>query len=270
MKRVLSLVAAAFSLSATAQQHQLEPLWKTEAIAVPESVLPVKNILYVTLIDGGSWVADGKGGVAKLTRDGKIIDTTWITGLSAPKGMAKVGNKLYVADITNVVVIDIKKGKIEKKINIEGAVALNDVTANKKGVVYVSDSRKGNIWKLERDVPTLLLDGQQNVNGLKAIKKDLYVGAGKSFKKLDDKKQLTTLVEVPQGIDGIEPVGDRDFILTSWGGWIYYVTADGKFETLLDTSAEKKNTADIGYDAKERILYVPTFNAKTVDAYRLK
>jgi len=39
---------------------------------------------------------------------------------------------------------------------------------------------------------------------------------------------------------------------------------------LLDTSKEKKNTADIGYDPVKRIVYVPTFNAKTVVAYQLK
>jgi hypothetical protein len=39
---------------------------------------------------------------------------------------------------------------------------------------------------------------------------------------------------------------------------------------LLDTHVEKKNTADIGYDPVNKIVYVPTFNAKTVVAYKLK
>jgi hypothetical protein len=75
---------------------------------------------------------------------------------------------------------------------------------------------------------------------------------------------------LPQGIDGIEPVGNGDFILTAWAGYIFYVTADGKVQTLLETHQDKKNTADIGYDAKKRILYVPTFNGKQVVAYSLK
>jgi hypothetical protein len=48
------------------------------------------------------------------------------------------------------------------------------------------------------------------------------------------------------------------------------VTADGKVETLLETHQQKRNTADIGYDAQKRILYVPTFFAKTVAAYSVK
>src|SRR5258707_9802452 len=107
-----------------AQQHQLEKIWQTDTVvAIPESVLPdfEKTILYVSLIDGGGWDADGKGGVGKLGMDGKNYDSTWISGLNAPKGLGRYGNKLYVADISEVVVIDIAAGKIIKKIPIEGA-----------------------------------------------------------------------------------------------------------------------------------------------------
>ena len=108
-------------------QHKLEKLWETDSVvAVPESVLAVKDLLYVSLIDGGSWNADGRGGVAKLSSDGKRMDSTWITGLNAPKGLGIYGNRLYVADITEVVVIDLQNGKIEKKIAIDSAKGLND------------------------------------------------------------------------------------------------------------------------------------------------
>ncbi len=62
---------------------------------------------------------------------------------------------------------------------------------------------------------------------------------------------------------------DGDFILTSWGGYIYYVYANGKVETLLETHLNKINSADIGYNKKDRIIYVPTFFAKTIVAYKL-
>jgi hypothetical protein len=108
------------------------------------------------------------------------------------------------------------------------------------------------------------------VNGLKAIGNDLYIGAGKNFLKADKNKKITKVADVPQGIDGIEPVGNGDFILTAWSGYIFYVTAAGNVETLLESHAEKMNTADIGFDKAKKILYVPTFNAKKVVAYQLK
>ena len=272
MKKLLLGILALFSLGANAQ-HQLEKLWSTDTIvAIPESVLPdfKKNVLYVSLIDGGGWDVDGKGGVAKLSMDGKKYDGNWISGLNAPKGLGMYGNKLYAADISEVVVIDIDKGVIEKKIAIEGANGLNDITVADNGTVYVSDSRTAKVWKIENEKPTLFLDSMRGVNGLKAIGNDLYVLSGKNFVKADAQKNVTKVADLDQGGDGIEPIGNGDFILTSWGGWIYYVHADGKVETLLDTHLDKKNTADIGYDAAKKIVYVPTFNAKTVVAYQLK
>src|SRR4030095_7515403 len=190
--------------------------------------------------------------------------------LNAPKGLGMYGNRLYAADISEVVVIDIANGKIEKKIPIEGATGLNDITVAENGVVYVSDSRMAKIWKIENDQPSLFLDSMRGVNGLKAIGSDLYIASGKNFVKADSKKNITKVAELEQGGDGIEPVGNGDFIVTAWGGWIWYVQADGKIQTLLDTHLDKKNTADIGYDPDKKIVYVPTFNAKTVVAYQLK
>lgn len=258
---------------AAAQQHSIEKLWETDTIiAVPESVLPLpkQNLMYVSLIDGGGWDIDGKGGVGKLKPDGTGYDPSWITGLNAPKGMGIVGNRLYVADVTEVVVIDIAKGKIEMKIAPDSAKALNDITVDEKGMIYVSDSRTGRIWQIKNDQPSVYLENMTGVNGLKCIGDELFIAKGKSFIKADKNKNITTIAEMPQGGDGIEPVGNGDFIFTAWAGYIFYINKDGTFETLLDTHLEKKNTADIGYDPEQRILYVPGFNAKTITAYRLK
>jgi hypothetical protein len=273
MKYILAAVFAFVFLTSNAQKHALKKIWETDTIvAVPESVLPDvnKNILYVSLIDGGGWDADSKGGVGKLTPDGKRYDSTWVTGLNAPKGMGISGNRLFVADINNVVVIDIGSGKIEKKISIDSASGLNDITVSDKGVVYVSDSKTARIWRIENDRPELYLSNMNGVNGLKCIGDELFIGSGKSFVKANAQKQVTNVAQLPEGIDGIEPVGNGDFILTAWVGYIFYVSAAGTVETLLDTHLAKKNTADIGYDAARKIVYVPTFNAKTVAAYTLQ
>ncbi len=270
MKYLLSVVFALASIAVTAQ-HKLEKIWETDSIIpVPESVLFDGNILYVSLIDGGGWDADGIGGVGKLSLNGKNFDGKWITGLNAPKGLGKFGNKLYVADISEVVVIDIKNDKIEKKIPIEGASGLNDITVSSKGVVYVSDSKTSTIWKIQNDKPSVYLENIKGANGLKAIGNDLLFAQGKYLMKADAKKSVSKIAEVTEGIDGIEPVGNGDYIVTSWVGYIYYVQANGHFETLLDTRSHNKNAADIGYDAAKKIVYVPTFMGKTVAAYKLK
>ncbi len=273
MKKILTACAIGIASFSNAQQHTLEKIWETDSvIAIPESVLAdvKKDVLYVSLIDGAPWAEDGRGGVGKLTTAGKIIDTSWIKGLHAPKGMGISGNRLYVADVREVVIVDIKKGRIEKKIPIDSAKALNDITIDDKGIVYVSDSRSGTVYRIQKDRAELYLENLKGINGLKAVGTDLYILSGKNFVKSDAGKTISKVAELEQGGDGIEPIGNGDFIVTAWSGYIFYVNAGGAVELLLDTHLEKRNTADIGYDAAKKIVYVPTFNAKTVAAYQLK
>ncbi len=273
MKKIICVLFLVSTIATNAQTHSLVKLWETDTVvAIPESVLPdfKKGILFVSLINGGGWDVDGKGGVGKLSMDGKTYDSAWVTGLNAPKGLGMDDKNLYAADISEVTMIDMKEGKVKKKIAIDSANGLNDITVDSKGIVYVSDSRRAKIWRIENDKPALYLDTIRGVNGLKVIGDDLYIGAGRNFIKADKNKNITKIVELPQSIDGIEPVGNGDFIVTAWSGYIFYVTANGKFETLLDSHNEKMNTADIGYDQAKKIVYVPTFNAKKIVAYSLK
>ncbi|MGC3945792.1 MAG: ATP/GTP-binding protein [Chryseolinea sp.] len=255
----------------TQAQHSLEKIWESDTtLAVPESVLFEKNGLYVALIDGSPWEADGKGSIAKLDKNGKIINATWATGLNAPKGMGIHDKKLYVADISDVAVINVESGKVESRIPVEGATGLNDITIDKKGNVYVSDSKLGNVHKITKGKAEPYLNGLKGVNGLKAVDNDLYILTANDVLKADSNKKLTTVATTEMGGDGIEPVGKGDYVISCWPGLIYYMDKDGKLEVMLDTREQKRNTADIGYDPSSKTVYVPTFFKKSVVAYKLK
>ena len=272
MKRLLFLFAVIGALHSAAQ-HQLQKIWETDTtLAVPESVLPdiPNKVLYVSLIDGAPWEADGKGGIGKVDLNGKIINAKWITGLHAPKGLGMFGNKLYAADMNSVAVIDISKGSIVSTIKIDSAQGLNDITVDSKGVVYASDSKTGKVYRIENGTPSLYLSGFKGINGLRALGNDLYVATSKDVFKVDANKTQTSIGIIDQGGDGIEPVGNGDWIGSAWAGYIYYMCADGKRDLLLDTHEQKWNTADIGYDPATKIVYVPTFARKSVAAYQLK
>jgi hypothetical protein len=271
MKRLAFFLSCMIATHCFAQKS-LQKLWETDSVlAIPESVLyDAKNkVLYTSLIDGAPWEADGKGGIAKLNLSGKITNAAWITGLQAPKGMAIVGNNLYVADMNKIVVIDIKKGIITKQIVIDSAVNLNDVTADKKGIVYTSDSKLGKVFRLEKGKSAEYLSGYNGINGLRAVGNDLYVAAGRSLFKVDAAKNKQTIGAIDQGGDGVEPVGNGDWIASAWAGYVYYIYANGKRDLLLDLHTEK-NAADIGYDPVKRIVYIPTFRGKSIAAYQLK
>ena len=266
-------IAVLFGLKVNAQ-HKLEKLWETDTIInMPESVLPdtKAGVLYVAVMGNSADAKDGIGSIGKLGLDGKVIDLDWVSGLNAPKGMGIYKNKMYVADITDVVIIDIPKGRVERVIPVPGAGFLNDVTVSDKGVVYVSDSRTKKIHRVLDNKEEVYMENIEGINGLKAVGDLLYIaGGGKKLLKADSGKNLINVASMPQGGDGIEPIGNGDFLFSSWGGYIYYVYADGRNELLLDTHLEKINTADIGYDPVKRIVYVPTFFKKSVMAYQLK
>ncbi|HMH35182.1 MAG TPA: hypothetical protein VK543_19230 [Puia sp.] len=257
-----------------AQGHELVKKWQTDSVLkVPESVLFDADgpVLYFSNIGGAPDGKNGKGSIGKLGLDGKIIQLDWVAGLNGPKGLGKFHNTLYAADVDELVVIDIPTSKIIKKIPVEGAQFLNDVSVDAKGLIYVSDTKTGKVHLVDNGKVSTYVEGIEGANGVLAVNGSLYVlGSGNLWKVSADKK-LTKLVSgMDPSTDGIEKVKDDEFIVSCWNGIIYYVHSDGSKQTLLDTRTEKSNTADIGYDPKKRVVYVPTFFKKSVAAYELK
>lgn len=268
----VTVLLAAAPLSA---QHSLTKKWETEpALKTPESVLfdAAGKQLYVSNIDGKEpWAKDGKGSIAKVGLDGKVIAAEWVKGLEAPKGLGLHQGKLYVADIDRVAVIDVAKAAIVQTIPVEGAQQLNDITIDAKGVVYVSDSKMKRVHAIADGKVTLFVENLKGPNGLLAHGDDFYVLDNGGMYKVGKDKALTKIVDgMEGGTDGIEHVAGGDFIVSCWRGVIYYVNAQGEKQQLLDTRAKEVHSADIGYDAKNRIVYVPTFFTNTVAAYELK
>ncbi len=277
MKRLIIVCCLSFlliSVSASAQNHSLVKIWATDTVLkTPESVLysAKDKLLYVSNIDGTPDGKDGKGSIGKVGLDGKIIMVDWVKGLNAPKGMGIYKNKLYVADLTEVVVIDIDKAQIIQHIPVEGSVFLNDITVDKNGVVYVSDTRALKVYRIEKGFVATILQNLQGPNGLLAVGDQLLLLDKGSLLMMVDSGNLTNICGgMDPSTDGVEMVKPNEYLVSAWSGVIYYVYANGNKETLLDTRAQKINTADIGYDAKNHIVYVPTFYKNGIVAYELK
>ena len=272
-RTIFTIILTSFSILTAYAQHSLTHIWSTEAtLPIPESVYYSADdkILYVAQIDGKAGEKDGKGGIAKVGMDGKIIAQDWVTGLNAPKGMGKTGNKLYVADVTDIVEIDLKTGKILKKYEVEGAKFLNDLTIDAKGNIYVSDSDTKKVHLLKDGKVSTYYEDLVRPNGLLSVGSDLLIADSGALKRLSSDKKITTIAEgMDKSTDGIEQVKPGEYIVTCWAGMVFYVK-DGSIEKLLDTSAEQINSADIGYDSIRKIVYVPTFMKNSVVAYQLK
>lgn len=263
-----------FSVFPAAAQ-KLTLAWQTDTVfRVPESVLidPSRKVCYVSNIDGAAGEKDGKGFISKISPEGKILSLQWVTGLDAPKGMGLVGPHLYVADLFQVVVIDVAAGKIVRRIDVPGAKFLNDITVGKGNAVYVSDSGTGRIHVIRDNNATLYFESPlfQRINGLLAHPAGIYVadvGNGALY-CLKEGKELVKISDVATGgNDGIVPVGNQEFIVSCWPGEVYFVDAQGKSHPMLDTREQKLNCADVDYDPTRKWLYIPTFFGNRVMTY---
>lgn len=276
MKRILIalLSCSIVSLAGAAQHRQLVRKWETKPeLKTPESVLydAGAGLLYVSNVDGReAWTKDGKGSIAKIGLDGSVIAAEWVTGLNAPKGLGLHGGRLYAADIDVIAVIDVAKAAIVQTISVPGAQQLNDITISPDGVVYVSDSKARKIHAITDGKPAVWLENLKGPNGVLYAGGVLYVLDRGALLRVEKDRSLTTLVDGMEGdTDGVEQVQGDEFVVSCWRGKIYSVQG-GEKQLLLDTQSKGVESADIGYDAQNRIVYVPTFFTNTVVAYELK
>ena len=263
--------------SVKAQKVDLKAMWETDTtLRTPECVLfdPAQNVLYIACINGNPTLENKGSYLTKLGQDGKVIQLKFTENLNSTKGMGILGDKLYVTEMTQIAEIALATGKILNRYPIEGAKFLNDIAIDtKKGVIYVTDSGDNKVWALTQGKASLVLNGMPltNPNGLLYENNQLLIGNGDgSLLTMDPAtKMLTTIAKGMGGIDGIVALGNKNYLVTEWGGKIWYVRANGTTELKLDTSTEKINSADIGYNPATRVLFVPTFFHNTVKAYSL-
>ncbi|HEY0109072.1 MAG TPA: hypothetical protein VGB67_05535 [Fibrella sp.] len=282
MKKALPLLLISLLLrtasSVQAQTIALKPVWETDTtLRTPECVLfdPAKNVLYVACINGNPTLENKGSYLTKLSPDGKVIQLKFTENLNSTKGMGILGDKLYVTEMTNVVEIALSSGKILNRYPIEGAKFLNDIAIDtRNGVVYITDSNDSKIWALTKGKASLVLAGAplKGPNGLLFENNQLLIGNGDgSLLTMDPgTKKLGTIAKGMGGIDGIIALGNKQYVVTEWGGKIWHIQADGTTELKMDTSTAKINSADIGYNPTTKMLYVPTFFHNTVKAYSLK
>lgn len=274
---IMLFTIALFNSTALAQTISLKEKWSTPALLKePESVIfdEKNNVLYVSNINNPAGGKDGNGSIGRISLTGEILEVEWVLGgMDSPKGLGLYNGLLYVADLTHVVIIDVESGKLIKTIEVKGAGMLNDITVDKDGVVYISDSNTKRIYSLKNNQAEIWLesDAFERPNGLLAHKKKFYMvdmGSGIFYEINKKTKALREIATGLKGGDGIVAYGN-DFILSNWNGEINFVSAKGNVKKLLDTKAEKVNAADIAYIPSLNLLLVPTFFANTVVAYEV-
>ncbi len=262
------------SACAVAYDFVLVPAWQSQAVfEAPESVVfdPQKHCLYVSNVNGKPNEKDGNGYISKVALDGTLIQRHWITGLHAPKGMTIVHDRLYVADINQLVVIDLKQNKIVQRYTAPQAQFLNDVTADSHGNVYVSGFLTDSIYRLQQQHFSLWLksDKLASPNGLLVKDNQLIIASwGRMTNGFATKipghlltvdlssKAIKDLGHTPIGnLDGLEPDVLGHYLVTDWmAGRLYLIDSTGQSQTLL---ALHQGSADLTVLPAQHRVIIP-------------
>lgn len=281
------LYAVTGSVAAFAGPREAIKIWETPGFKNPESALfdPDAGILYVSNVNGEPTGKDGNGFISKVTPDGKVTAMEWVTGLNAPKGLAKVGGKLYVSDIDKLAEIDIASGQIVKRYEAKDAKFLNDVAADQTGNVYVSDMATNTIWRLSGGTFEVFLQDPalESPNGLLVEGDTLMVGAwgvmtdGFATKVPGHLKMVSlkdkTITSFGDGspignLDALEPFGDGAYLVTDWiAGKVIRIGRKGKARVLADLG---QGTADLGYDPKTSTAFIPQMKTGVLYGFKVE
>jgi hypothetical protein len=242
----------------------------------------------VSNINGESAVPNKNGFLSKIGPDGKIIALKFVDGskkgseLNAPKGLAIIGDILYVADLNVVRKFDRKSGKARGEIKVPNSVFLNDLSASPDGkTLYVSDSavtfkagsfagtgddaiyainvKKGSVVVLIKH------EALRWPSGLLADDDGVWVvalGANHLF-HVDQQGGTGPATKLPKGgLDGMVRLGDGSFLISSWeASAIYRGFPRGEFKEVISGIP---SPADIGLDSKRNTLLIPIFQKSAV------
>ncbi len=272
---VASMLSAWCAVGAFAADNvTLEPVWTLSGLAAPESAALAADgsFLYVSNINGEPDAVDGNGYIARVSTTGKIIEEKWATGLNAPKGLVLKGARLFAADITRLVEIDAKTGKIAATYDAPGAKFLNDTALSPDGRILVSDSATQRLYVLDGGAMKVLIEDPKlrAVNGLLVEPDRLVIVTMQGLLLAMDwkTKALTQLADGFGDGDGIAPLGNGRYLVSEWPGQLWSLAADGSKTVLIDSRKEQKLIND--FLLVGDTLYVPHLMPGAMTAYRVR
>lgn len=232
---------------------------------------------YVSNIGPGAIDPMGRepdGYLSRISGEGRLLAAKWVTGLRSPKGIHRRGDDLLVADVGQVVVVDVAGAQIRQTIDLDrlGAEFPNDVTVDDRtGDAYVSDMLRNRIYRIPAGASDaevwLESEALGKPNGLYLDGDQLMVASSGTDSEpgriqvvdLATKRVAPLGDMAPLGrLDGIEKLGS-DWIVTG-NGTVWRVTPDGKASEVEKVA----NAADLGLRRGDRVAVIPTLSDNSV------
>ena len=255
---------------------------KISGLKMPESVVQATDgRVFVSEING--FGVDGDGQISVIEA-GQV--KLFAKGLDDPKGLAIIGQTLYVADNKRILKLALSGPKQGQAEVFAAATAfpvtplfLNDLEADLAGNLYVSDSgdlkgKGGAVYQINAQGQVrLLINGQQDnrilaPNGLLMddtgdvlMVVDFASGILYSYNLVT--KQLLDIADGFGGGDGVVHHANGSMFVSDWkNGKVFRLDMNGEVTPL---AATYQSAADIALTKDEKVLMVPDMKAGELD-----
>lgn len=275
-------------LAHAAPPPALERVQLSEGLSRPESAHydAHQKSWFVSNIGG---TEPGDGYISRLDAGGEIVEEFFASALDDPKGLAILGDELFVADVNRIVAIRLAQPGQRRVFPVPGALFLNDVAVDRVHErVYVSDTLGHAIYQLADGELSTLIEGSEleAPNGLWVDGGDLLVATigpdldpntfstsapGRVLRYDLQCGQLTPASERFGSLDGITPLDRHRFLVSDFRVGVY-LWRPGEAPTLLLPVGETglTSTADIGFDRSHGRLLIPDVGGVGVALYEVR
>lgn len=253
-----------------------------------------RDVYWVSNLNGDA--SKGKGFISKLDPEGSIITLNFIDSaqpevtLDSPRGLAVVGEHLYVADVTAVRKFRVDDGEPAGSVEIPGAVYLSDVAVAADGSLYVTDvgsdpsvaalpdTGADAIYQVTPAGQVSTVAQRPELGGPFALLADgtglwitctgtddlLLLIPDANGAPAPDAGRLRLPANAPRGLVAAP---DGTFLISSWSaGSIYRGFKDGPFEAII---SGLESPADLGYDTRRKRLLVPLLSGHALAIFEL-
>lgn len=247
----------------------------------PEAVRydPAQDLYFVSNFNGDP-AGDANGFISKVSSDGIVEDLEFITGtevrpLHGPRGMYITGDTLWAADAEGVHGFDTESGELVAFVDftIHEPGFLNDVVQGADGSLYVTDTGKSTVYRVEDGTPVVLVENlPAPPNGITIDADNNLVLApwegATMFPVLaenDAGYEEYTNAQSGGNFDGIEFVNGRMVVASQEDNSIHFIY-NGTDHVGIHTPGDP---ADIGIDTQRNRVAVPYIALNRVDIWQL-
>jgi len=237
----------------------------------------VLDIYYVSSMNGGPLDVDGNGFISRLQPNGHLISLRWIEGgqngveLNAPKGLAILGDTLFVADIDCVRLFNRRSGDPMGSVCPDGAQNLHGLAQERRGPLYATD-RSGVLFSIAGDGSySEVLRGEDlgEPTGIISSVRGVFVAGyqNRSISQLWPEELKAFVRGRNWKLDGLVMTEDGSLAFSNWAdSTILFIQASrgGSRGNIFKLVQGVPTPGGLGYDERRNRIIVPVLENNRV------